>query len=296
MKQTSLGTLARFKSLTLLNYYTNIHISIRVTTLSPFPIQDCYGSRYYIPQESYIPKENPDSERQFPYYRWTAVCLILQAFLFLLPSPIWSALQHICGVNLPGIIATATEVKAPDEASYKRHFWSLAGIIRGSCSGGSKLLICYIIFKALLIVNTITQLVFINHWMGAKYGFLGLEKLSGIGFQNQTLLESSTYPGRILCDSEVRVLGNVRRYTLQCALPHNDIYGRIYVLLFIWIQFLVTVNIASLVTVLVTIAIPSWQETYRDVTDDLQQNSSTHQQSDSLKGRVLCYPAGGSRE
>ena len=236
---------------------------ILIESMQSLSFQQCYGSEYYIPYEGPLPpRGGMQMEHQFPYYRWTAVCLILQAFLFLLPSPIWSALQHICGVNLPGIIATATEVKAPDEASYKRHFRSLAGIIRGSCSGGSKLLICYIIFKALLIVNAIGQLLWINHWMGAKYGFLGLEKLFAFQYQNQTLLHSSTYPRVTLCSVTIRHVSRVHDYVIQCGMHLNAICEGFYILLWIWILCLVTINMAGLVNFLVTMKTPSWQRKY----------------------------------
>lgn len=110
-------------------------------------------------------------------------------------------------------------------------------------SGGIYLTIVYLFTKVLFIVNLILQFVILNEFLGTSYTFWGASILTDI-LRNHDWQVSGHFPRVTVCDFEVRKLGNIHRYTVQCVLMINMFSEKIF--LFIWWWFLVV----TIVTIL----------------------------------------------
>ena len=100
---------------------------------------------------------------------------------------------------------------------------------------GSYLVILYPIIKALYIANVFFQIFVLNMFLGTSYSFYGFEIIGKL-VRGEDMINSQRFPRVTMCDFKIRLLGNVQRYTVQCALPIN-LYNEI-VFIFIWFWFI----------------------------------------------------------
>ncbi len=110
---------------------------------------------------------------------------------------------------------------------------------------GNYLLIAYLIVKVIYIANVIGQLFLLNTFLGTKYHLYGFEVLDKL-VRGDDLSSSERFPRITMCDFKVRVLGNVQRYTVQCALPVNLFNEIIFIFVWFWFVFVAAATAASM--------------------------------------------------
>ncbi len=98
----------------------------------------------------------------------------------------------------------------------------------------------YLFVKFLYIVNVVSQFFILNSFLGPQYTFWGLEILRDLAYGREwhvsfeyivrtsrpscprlEFQESGHFPRVTMCDFDVRVLGNLHRWTIQCVLMIN---------------------------------------------------------------------------
>ena len=72
----------------------------------------------------------------------------------------------------------------------------------------------YLLIKLLYIANVIGQIFFMNKFLDTEYHWYGLEVLRNLG-RDDVRTTSERFPRVTLCDFNIRVLGNIQRYTVS---------------------------------------------------------------------------------
>ena len=229
---------------------------------------------YYLPFSERIPPEG--APRQvIPYYQWIPFILLIQAFLFYVPSIVWNGLNQKSGVDADDILDTAQRL--PQRQRGKKRLVKLIvgqfdrflrgprsnrqgqdctinckDLVSNTCCrccahhGGNYLVLLYLASKLLYIANIVAQLFILNVVLMTNYNKFGAQALEGFFTTGETeehiLGNTKTFPRVTLCDFRVRRLGNVQRYTVQCLLPINLYTEKVYIFLWFWMILVVMIT------------------------------------------------------
>ncbi|KRY34731.1 Innexin unc-9 [Trichinella spiralis] len=209
---------------------------------------------YFLQLTNQIPVDYVERDsREIGYYQWVPFILALQAFLFYLPCLIWRLTNWYSGISVLGITNMAVDAGNMDHETRKKNVKTVAQHIRQSLnlqrelSTSGKLfgfLIygkhygiyvtgLYLFIKFLYILNVVCQFLILNRFLGAQYTFWGFEILRDLAYGREWQ-ESGHFPRVTMCDFDVRVLGNLHRWTVQCVLMINMFNEKIYLFLWWW--------------------------------------------------------------
>ncbi|MFH4973949.1 hypothetical protein AB6A40_000658 [Gnathostoma spinigerum] len=216
---------------------------------------------YYVPFDEQIPDELSERRDQLSYYRWVPIVLALQALCFFAPNYFWEMLYKQTAIRPRAIVNDAekcmnlqgdrrdSEVRSLAEyiadtvaifsPQHKRHKKDIHG------SGKSATLL-YLCTKALYVANIIIQLWMMNHFLGGHYLYWGYETMMDVA-SGKVWQESPIFPRVIMCDFEVRRLGNIQRHTVQCVIMMNMINEKLYLFLWFWLLFVLICTVLNFV-------------------------------------------------
>ena len=210
------------------------------------------------------------------YYQWVPFILLTQALFFYIPGVLWHWMCKKSGFNVNDIIESARLLQHVKKAenrtkwlkfvglqfnryvnerkAYKPGFYcdikKIFGYIFCNCCGrdqGNYLVIFYIICKLLYIANLGFQILILNVLLGSKFYMYGVDFIRGIIDEDKWIDSESYFPRVTMCDVNVRRLGNLQRYTVQCVLPINIYTEKIYLFLWFWMLFVAMVMVYSLI-------------------------------------------------
>ncbi|CAJ0578998.1 unnamed protein product, partial [Mesorhabditis spiculigera] len=105
----------------------------------------------------------------------------------------------------------------------------------------------YMVIKALYLINVFAQFFIINAIIGAGSQIWGLDAFWNM-MKGESWEELGLFPRVTFCDYVVRHMGNTQRNTVQCVLMLNMFNEKIYMFLWFWLIFVMTVNITSFIT------------------------------------------------
>jgi hypothetical protein len=109
---------------------------------------------------------------------------------------------------------------------------------------GTYITCTYLFTKFLFIANCLVQFVLLSTFLGTSSRVWGYDLLHNLRNDNQW--DTTGYFPRVtLCDFEVRQLGNLHRWTVQCVLILNMLNEKIYLFLWWWILFVTFVTICN---------------------------------------------------
>lgn len=230
---------------------------------------------YYLPFDQNIPRAHEHDKRQMiPYYQWIPFILLAQALFFYLPTIIWHGLNSKAGVDADNILEASHKLTRTDHVDNHQKILSLVvnqmdrflksrntsntcqcdfnHLLSATCCRlcgtrfGNYLVILFMISKILYIANAIAQLFILNMVLGTDFNNFGFELMENfMADHDWTEAEFVAFPRVTMCDFNIRRLGNVHRYTVQCVLPFNLYNEKIYVFLWFWIVFVALVSVLS---------------------------------------------------
>jgi hypothetical protein len=219
---------------------------------------------YYLPIDEEIDHNYSQREKiQISYYQWVPLVLALQAICFYVPSFVWKALNSNTGINVKSVLNSAAMVRKKfdkgtrsaqvnkaathlvealemqKELKTSSFFLTSFGKRKGVYLTG-----LYLFTKLLYVLNVVAQFVILNAFLGPQYTFWGLGILQDL-IAGRAWEESGHFPRVTLCDFNVRVLGNIHRWTVQCVLMINMFNEKIYIFFWFWFAFVGFLSILS---------------------------------------------------
>ncbi|KRZ97187.1 Innexin-10 [Trichinella sp. T8] len=229
---------------------------------------------YFLPFDESVPKDITDRERlKISYYQWVPFFLLLEALCFRLPSIMWRYLADHSGIRIRDVINLAmdernvrAEIKEQNIDALTKHILNALQFHRRleqqqqQRHVASPHRLCrllnlpytaayvtsvYLLIKLLYVLNVAAQLLMLNRFLNTDtYQWYGFEALADV-LNGTTWENSGFFPRVTLCDFQVRVMGNVQRYSVQCVLVINLFNEKIFTLLWFWYTVLFLITAAS---------------------------------------------------
>ncbi|KAJ1355901.1 hypothetical protein KIN20_013472 [Parelaphostrongylus tenuis] len=209
-----------------------------------------YAEQYCLIENTYFVRMNdshmpPIEEREYRkirYYQWVPFVLLLQALFLYVPRFVWKQLRTLTKIDLPSVTIAvrnqAKTIKDPLDVNM-----ILKPVRKGTW--GYKLTLSLLFSKILSIVVVIGQIYFIGWFMGA--GHLHGLRVVVDALNGRQWEQSGNFPRVTFCDLEVRQLGVVHRWSLQCVLMINMFNEKIFVFLWWWLYALLLISLLNLI-------------------------------------------------
>ncbi|PAV84403.1 hypothetical protein WR25_19992 [Diploscapter pachys] len=173
---------------------------------------------YFVPDD-----EHPDQdfikrdEAVIGYYQWIPLVLAFQAFCFYLPCVIWQGLN------------SASE----------------SGFVSRMRKSGHYLVVLYIFTKLLYVFNIFMQFCIFAIFLDTRNLCWGYTIFTDI-INGREWDKTGNFPRVTMCDFNVRVLGAMHRWTVQCVLVMNMIAEKIFIFYWFWFILVGVLSILSL--------------------------------------------------
>jgi len=240
---------------------------------------------YYLPWAEQFPDSSTPlhEKRMVPYYQWIPFILLGQALMFYLPKLIWNGLNQKVGVDSDDALEVAHKLTTCETLEKKHNLLKLISNqvhrVLGSgkagryyagwqcnakhlfvkiCSPfgtghGNYLTLLYLFHKLLYILNLFTQIFMLNKILSTAFNVYGFDTIAhwieGDNLDSDwTKSPDVAFPRVTFCDFDIRRMGNVHRYTVQCVLPINMYNEKIYMFLWFWFVFVLTASIIDFLT------------------------------------------------
>nr|QQY02485.1 innexin 13 [Cryptocotyle lingua] len=260
--------------------------------------------------------EQYDRLRRVTYYQWVPFVLGLQCILFYVPHLAWqAACSNQAGGDVIQLVKAAADAATSERAArekqvkrvaefltdmiissraYRQHTGrrSTARRLYQNCNvcstarrTGTCLIILYMIFKIIMLINAILQLYLIQRFLGfhtegstgqrsmnlgrvsSSRGVVAVsnanEDWSGIGFgltvanhlrSGRDWPETTLFPRVAYCRVRgIRLVGVENAYTAQCALPVNMLNEKIYIFFWFWLVVVIAASFTSLLLWLIRV-------------------------------------------
>ena len=207
---------------------------------------------YYLPFTEHIPRAW-ESRQMVGYYQWVGLILVAQAVLFYIPRIIWYIFNKKSGISVSTLTDAAIECQKKTDPEgrdksiryvtkhlnryllmlKKKHLTSGCFKSIWYYIYGNYIMVLYLFVKLLYLVNVVGQLFLLNVFLETDYNMYGVHVVRRL-IDGEDWKIPSRFPKVTLCDFELRIIGHVNRYTVQCALPVNLFNEMIYIFLWFW--------------------------------------------------------------
>ncbi|CAD6184742.1 unnamed protein product [Caenorhabditis auriculariae] len=236
-----------------------------------------YAENYCFVYNTYWVRPNDDvpltiEERisqQLIYYQWAPFIMAIEAAFFYLPVLFWSQLSSKSGINIIKLVETAQKAEAAAADDRKKHVDVIIRHITNNLrkrvdedtrlakvqkifgyQHGKYITNVYLVTKVLYMTNSFLQFYSTNKFLGQNDPYWGARILSDILSGTDWEL-SGNFPRIAMCDFQVRVLGNLQRYSIQCVLTLNMFNEKIFLFLYWWFSLVFVVTLADTIGLMV---------------------------------------------
>ena len=182
------------------------------------------------------------------------------ALCFYIPRLFWRSFNVHCGIDIQNLIKKS-QISSKDSTKkasamlnyYCQTFASqrskYPAYFRRDHNRGNYLNSIYFITRLMYLINSILQLFLLNILLGHRgtAWFLDIDIMKSIFRYGNPLLDSPYFPRVTLCDVPIREIGEIHRYTVQCALPVNMLNEKIFLALSFWFSYLILHNLISFI-------------------------------------------------
>lgn len=219
---------------------------------------------YFLPLDAEIDDSyNRREEVLVGYYQWVPLVLAAQTMLFYAPSFIWKALNFNTGINVKSVLNSAAMVKkkfdrgtrSEQVAKAANHLTEALEIQKELKTStflfgqfgkrrGIYLTGLYLFTKLLYVANIVLQFVILNTFLGPSYTLWGIGILKDL-WNGHEWTESGHFPRVTMCDFNVRILGNIHRWTIQCVLMINMFNEKVFIFFWFWFIFVGILSVLS---------------------------------------------------
>ncbi|PAV70363.1 hypothetical protein WR25_24410 isoform B [Diploscapter pachys] len=203
------------------------------------------------------------------YYQWMAFFLLFEACCFKLPCFIWKYFARMqVGELLRACSDDNNAVPEVKKANIRALSVHLQGALRFQKRLKKRKLVphkilrflnikysmyyvtfIYLLAKIAFLVNCVWQTKLLNDYMLPDRGsHFGYDVWMTLWTSNLTWKEHGIFPRVTLCDFEVREMGNIQTFTVQCVLLMNIFLERIFQLLWFWYVILSTFTLCNLLS------------------------------------------------
>lgn len=197
---------------------------------------------------------------EIAYYQWVPIIFLLSALIFYFPVIIWRMMNVKSGIDIKALVqeenvelqATQMEryLMAQENISKNQCTIScktfLSGTLCCCCSKKSKnyLVVLYMLTKVIYFADALIQMFLLNLFMGYSFNLYGFEVLKELYSGNEP--GSPRFPKVTFCDLNIRRLGNIHLYTVQCVLSINLFNEKMFIFLWFWIVMLLVMQAVSI--------------------------------------------------
>ncbi|CAP31092.2 Protein CBR-INX-17 [Caenorhabditis briggsae] len=207
---------------------------------------------YYVNMnDTNLPTEVTRENKELRYYQWVPFILFGLALVLYIPRVLWMTLQSVIGINISIVTShlrkNATEGYAsadPDIEKKTKQMQYKKKTANRSADGefwGSRLTVCLMATKVFATVVILLSMGFMDYFMGMGplYGWTVTKDL----LQGRQWQESGTFPRVTFCDFQVRELGYVNNWSLQCVLMVNMFNEKLFIALWWWYVVLAVLSV-----------------------------------------------------
>ncbi|VDN07446.1 unnamed protein product [Thelazia callipaeda] len=213
-------------------------------------------------------------ERRISYYQWMPFFLLFQAACFKAPTLIWKYFAGQSGMKVGQILRLASDPANSSLDVKKANIETLCIHLQGALRFQERVKkkklvphkICrflnlkyanyyvamvYIFAKLSFLANVIFQIALMTRYLlpelKSDYGLESWKNLIWPKNDSSTWKHSGLFPLVTLCDFEVREMGNIQTYTVQCVLVVNLFTEKIFILLWAWFMVLTALTSVSVI-------------------------------------------------
>jgi innexin len=228
--------------------------------------------KYYVPKVEYLTSNSNIRKNKIYYYQWMPIILAVMAILFYVPFALWQCLTKKNSVESLTIIKVINLIDMTNEDSRIKTIKNAAMLInRAIIYDRSKLfsnkikfnnclkymhlsflivghhnILIYLFVKSLYLLNVFWQFLFLNFFMSNKFELYGFKIVSS--FLNGDDSESEHFPRNVMCDFNIRTLGNNNHtYSVQCVLPVNIYNEKLFIFIWFWLLVIMIISFFSLI-------------------------------------------------
>ena len=234
---------------------TNNHMGNSITCFPPdhfFPMQQLYlertcwvkGTNVLEDIRMTLPGKGRGGDvREINFPQWLGFFLLIVGALAKLPGTVWKTMCLKNGFHfLPSMICVSRSYMEETDMKKKREkldfIWKrFTGFVK-SQRGNKILIISFFGVKFLHLVTIVGQIIAICWFLETRFYMYGIEKFT----KGKDEMADKLFPLIVFCNAEVKRLGNIHMYTVQCVISANLYCDIVFTIIWYWLYILFCIN------------------------------------------------------